>query len=659
MRVLFYSTLLFILLASCKREASVIKPIESVIEHSLSSELRAFYDINTLPQFHENSHVAQVSSYDTTGGNDDGFSGRYSFLHRNADSTLVIFDVKGSGVINRIWTPTPNEDIFDFYIDQDSIPSFSIKFMDLFSGNQFPFVAPLCGNQLGGFFSYLPIPFERSCKIVSRGKRVQFHQIQYKLFTAGAKVKSFNMELTTDEKAVLEKITGLWSQNQKSIHDFYDGDIHEISEQIELESGETKTLFERHSGGRVLGLELDPANAFEGLHKNIDIRITWDDETTPAVYCPVADFFGYAYGTASMQSLLHGSQGNKSYSYLPMPFDLHAKIELINRNDNDAQPLRIRARVWFSDEKRNSEKEGRFYAQWNRISEKGKSHVLADVKGRGHYVATILQAQGKQAGMTYFFEGDDSTVVDGELRMHGTGSEDYFNGGWYALMDRWEGRMSLPLHGALDYSLPFCRTGGYRLFLTDKMSFEKELYHSMEHGPTGNQFPVDYTSLGLYYAGTPNTKTLAPTNELTKVFLPDTLYLYPQLMDMNISGDLDIKTTWKYGTGGLSYILTPGADSWLRISLKEIPAGTYDLYLDVMKEPFGCEVSVWQRQSPVSDWISTFQVKEERVKELLACSLEVREFKNTITLRFKTDKQRNGFILNRVKLVRTSTTMNQ
>lgn len=638
-----------ILLIACNTQPPLPNKINEAKDHSLLTELQAFYNPSTLPQF-QNSTVAQVSSYDTTGNNDDGFSGRYSFLRRNADSTLVIFDVQGSGVINRIWTPTPTEDIFDFYIDDQSTPKFSIKFIDLFSGKQFPFVAPLCGNQLGGFFSYLPIPFAKSCRIVTRGKKIQFHQIQYKLYEAGVKVKSFTPELTTDEKAALNKIEQLWNKEKKSVQDFYPVKLFESFEQLDLAPGETKSIFEVNTGGRILGIELDPATAFEGLIKDIDLKIIWDDEQ-PAVYCPVADFFGYAFGTTSMQSLLLGSQDNKNYSYLPMPFDSRAKIELVYRNENGKSPVKVNARIWYTDEKR-TDLEGKFYAHWNRVSEKGKPHVLANVTGRGHYVGTILQAQGKQAGMTYFFEGDDSTVVDGHMRMHGTGSEDYFNGGWYALMDRWEGKMSLPLHGALDYSLPFCRTGGYRLFITDKLLFEKSLLHTIEHGPAGNKFPVDYTSLGLYYSDTPVQEIQQPTAELTRVFLPDTLYLYPQLMDLNVSADLDIKTTWKYGTGGLSYWLTPGNDSWLRVSLKEIPAGRYDLNLDVMKEPFGCEVSLWQRQSPVSDWISTYVEKEERVKEVFGCELDIREFKNTLTFRFKTDKQRTGFILNRIKLVR-------
>jgi hypothetical protein len=65
--------------------------------------------------------------------------------------------------------------------------------------------------------------------------------------------------------------------------------------------------------------------------------------------------------------------------------------------------------------------------------------------------------------MTIFFEGDDKCYIDGELRLHGTGSEDYFNGGWYALPDRWDQGFSLPVHGSLNYSIPLARTGGFRV----------------------------------------------------------------------------------------------------------------------------------------------------------------------------------------------------
>ncbi len=625
-------------------------------EHSLSSELQTLYDLSSLPEYRVSTYVAQVSSYDTTWKNDDGFSGKYSFLRRNADSTLVIFDLKGSGVINRIWTPTPTEDTLDFFVDQDLSPTFSVKFSDLFSGNQFPFVAPLCGNQLGGFFCYLPIPFSKSCRIVSRGKKIQFLQIQYRLYETDARVRSFNPVLKAEEKEALDKIALIWNNEKKSVNDFYPAKISEVSSDIELKPGETKSIFSLDNGGRILGIEIDPAAAFEGLKKNIDIRITWDGESNPAVFSPLADFFGYGFGSTSMRSLLLGSEDNKNYCYFPMPFDTKANIELVYRDEDktNQKSIRVHAKIWYSTDKRVAGREGKFYAHWNRPmkSESGKPHVFLQVNGKGHYVGTILQAQGMQAGMTYFFEGDDSTAIDGSFRMHGTGSEDYFNGGWYALMDRWEGKMSLPTHGALDYSLPFCRTGGYRFFIGDKLSFEESFYHSMEHGPVGNKFPVEYTSLGLYYSDSPAEKIIEPVATLTTVFLPDTLYLYPQLFDYNVFGDLDIKVTWKYGTGGQSYILTPALDSWLRISLKEIPDGKYQLFLDVMKEPFGCEVSLWQRQTQVTDWVATYGTNEERVKDIDMGEVDIQEFKNTLTFRFRTDQKKTGFVLNRIKLIR-------
>jgi len=211
---------LFLLIFSCRSDHPSAYDITDRKDHSLAEELKAFYDISLLPQYLDSTICAQVSSYDTTWKNDDGFSGTYSFVKRNKDSSLVIFKVKGGGVINRIWTPTPTSDTLDFFIDDDLKPSFSIAYIDLFSGKQFPFTEPLCGNQLGGYYCYTPIPFEKSCRIVSRGKKMQFHQIQYRLYERNAKIKSFSIDLNSEEKEALEKISYLWNREQKSLSDF-------------------------------------------------------------------------------------------------------------------------------------------------------------------------------------------------------------------------------------------------------------------------------------------------------------------------------------------------------------------------------------------------------------------------------------------------------
>src|SRR5579871_6323405 len=159
----FFKILFLIISISQIAEA---QKINQPVNLSLKDFLKDLYDISSLPSYASQTYSAEVSTYDRTGLNNDGFEGTYSFVRRNADSSLVIFDTVGAGVINRFWTPTPSDDSLDFYIDDSSKISFTICYHDLFSGKIYPFVAPLCSNQLGGYYCYLPIPFSKSCKII-------------------------------------------------------------------------------------------------------------------------------------------------------------------------------------------------------------------------------------------------------------------------------------------------------------------------------------------------------------------------------------------------------------------------------------------------------------------------------------------------------------
>lgn len=618
---------------------------------SLTSELKALYDIASLPGYRSATEMFQVSSYDTTGGNDDGFSGKYSFLRKDDQGHLVIFDTQGSGVINRIWTPTPNQDTLDFYLDDTTRPSFSIAFIDLFSGKVFPFVSPLSGNELGGYYCYVPIPFQRHCKIVSRGEKMQFYQIQCRMYPEGTPVKTFQMQLNSQERKTLEAVGTLWQKEKKQVSDFTKGGDKLLSQSktIVIKPGETKNIFTLREGGRIVGIEITPAESFAGIHKQLDLSMRWDDEATAAVDCPVADFFGYGFGQPSMQSLLLGSKNNRDYCYLPMPFDKKADIA-IHYRQNAALPhqdvVQLHATVYYTTRKRDAEAEGKFYTQWNSRKEYQTAgpHVFLQTKGKGHYVGTILQAQGLNPGMTLFFEGDDSTAIDGTFRMHGTGSEDYFDGGWYALVDRWDGAMSLPIHGALTYSLPLARTGGYRLFLSDKIPFEKSFYQSIEHGPTDN-IPAYYTSLALYYSDRPPAEVTKPENAITDVFIPDTLMMYPQLMQFTTTGHVDLKFE-----GPL--VLSGDNGSLVRINLDEIPPGKYKLYMDLNKDQHGTSFSVWQRQKPLTAAVSTYQADRAHVGSLYLCDIGVEKLKNTLTIKFITEGDRKSLSLNRLIFIR-------
>ncbi|WP_256004563.1 glycoside hydrolase family 172 protein [Pedobacter deserti] len=604
---------------------------------SLETELGKLAAIADLPKYVSNTTVHQFSSYDRTGNNDDGFSGKYSFIRKEKDSSLVIFEAKGKGVINRIWTPTPTDDILDFYFDGSTKPSYSIKFSDLFSGKVFPFVAPLTGNELGGFFCYLPISYRNGCKIVFRGKQLQFYQIQYRIYPNNANVETFSAQAALNAKPALEALKKSW-ENPRPIG------TTPIHVSTVLMPGKSVTLADLNHSGRITGMRIGNAEAFRGLNKLVSIKMTWDDEA-PAVYMPLADFFGYAYGRESMQSLLLGTAANVNYCYFPMPFENKAKIELIYHEDGEAKPIQVEADIFLNNEKYDPKTEGKFYSFWHadKVTEPGKPHLFLEGKGRGHYVGTLLQAQGLEPGMTLFFEGDDVMTVDGELRMHGTGSEDYFNGGWYALLDRWDTKMSLPLHGALDYSLTFARTGGYRLFIGDKVPFNKQILHTIEHGPENNNKRGDYTSVALYYADKMITqKQGEPVGDLVKVYIPDTMTVYPQLTKYSVLGAVKIDGDVLHSTTG----------GQVKLDLSELPKGHYKLYMDIVKSPDGATVSVWQRQKLAAEAFSFYSDKREDLKNVYVCDIDLDDFKNAITLHFKRDDRRSIVNLNRLILVK-------
>jgi len=605
-----------------------------------ATEINKLGNIVDLPSYVEGTTVKQFSSYDLTGNNDDGFSGKYSFIRKNKDSSLVIFEDKGNGVINRIWTPTPTNDTLDFYFGGSKKPNYSIRFSDLFTGKVSPFLSPLVGNELGGFYSYLPLPYKNGCKIVSRGKKMEFYQIQYRTYPKNAAIETFNPTLNQAAKDALAQLSKTWNSLLKP-----SGTA--IHQEGSLKQGESIVLADLKEGGRITGIQLHHSDAFRGLNKQIFIKITWDNEAQPAVFAPVADFFGYAYGKESMQSLLLGSVDNINYCYFPMPFDKAAKIELIylKQSSETVPSINIESDIYTSDQKYVSSKEGKFYAYWNaeKQTKPGVPHTFLSGKGKGHYVGTVLQAQGLTPGMTLFFEGDDVTTIDGELRIHGTGSEDYFNGGWYALLDRWDRKMSLPLHGSLDYSLPFARTGGYRLFLSDKMPFEKEIIHTIEHGPEKNNKPGDYTSTAFYYSGkSVANNILQPGEELTKVYIPDTLMVYPQLMQYTIGGGVKID-------GNILQTTTGGQ---VKINLEEIPKGKYKLYADMEKSPDGGNVMIWQRQKQLTDWISFHANQRNFMAANFLTDIDIDDFRNAITLHIKQDATKSVINISRLILVR-------
>lgn len=595
-----------------------------------TDELSLLKRIDKMPQYRTGDYVEAFSSYDRTHGNDDGFNGTYSFL-RKEDGKLVIAEMEGPGVIERIWTPTPNETMLYFYFDGKKEAGLKIKFSDLFSGKVYPFVKPICGNEVGGYYCYLPITYRKSCKIVYDGPKLEFYQINYRSLK-GRKVETFSNEFSDSDRQLVDDVCSLLGTDSPSMTLFEQGKSAGVKTQekeVTLNAGDNKNILNLDAPGRIVGIQIDGGTSFDGDNKDVILSAKWDDDATEAIYAPLQDFFGYAFGHGAMRGLLMGKQGNDNYCYMPMPFDKSARMNLIYKKRGGYQPTIIaKVKIYYTSEGRAAD-EGKFYTVWKREKAPlGEYYKFLQTQGRGHYVGTILQSQGLRPGMTLFFEGDDSTHVDGKMRIHGTGSEDYFNGGWYALLDRWDRGISLPLHGSLDYSLPMARTGGYRFHITDKMPYEKEIYHGMEHGGQNNDFPVDYTSVAMYYADTPPASRMEPQGDLLKVYKPDTHIYFPQLFDMTIDGDVIL-------TRESGVTMTTHGQGDMRVKLYDVPEGKYKVIIDYTSFPEGGEFQVWQRQNMLSDWTKVKSESKEEKNGLQVGEINLTSQTNSITFRLR------------------------
>lgn len=628
----------------------------------LIDELHALGNIDLLPAYIKGSEVAMLSSYDRTGGNDDGFSGKYSYIRKEGENRLVMADLKGPGVIERIWTPVPTSDTIEFYFDGEEIPGIKMPFEDLFSSpGKFPFQAPLVGNEVGGFYNYVPIPYKKSCKIVYLGDGLKFHQIQYRTFTDKRKVKTFSFNWDGPENAAWEKATQQWTgyhERDKIQND----DVFTIQKNVDIKPGETLKLAEISEGGRIVGITFDHNTEANTENANLIFRARWDDDPGWAFNLPLSHLFGNAFGGQTMNSIPMGFDGRVGYCHLPMPFDKKAFLEFYYLpGESSEQPLlQLKVTIHYTKQPRDPKNEGRLYTCWRREEPAiGKPYEILNHKGHGHHVGTILYCQSIEKEekwfTTGFFEGDDVTIIDGQVRMHGTGSEDYFNGGWYGVPDRWDDSFSLPLHGCLDYSVPLGRTAAYRFYMADKVNFDHSYNLTIEHGATNNDWAVDYGSVAFFYADKPTQNGCEPTPERTKKFIPLTELEVPlnffNLQSLGFPQN-PVSVNYRKILKKDAFVFHSDED-WIYVKTSlELPVddGKYSLFLSYFKSPGSSQLRLYQRQAPVGEWIDISSGEIQFIEKEQMGVIEIKNGRAALTFRAKGQKGKCDFSLHKIYL---------
>ena len=447
------------------------------------------------------SKTLQVSSYDRTGGNDDGFSGNHSFLRQEGDA-YVIFEDEGPGCVYRIWSANPGARRIEFYFDGETTPRLAFdNWEEMFQGKVEPFLPPVSVHEIGGWTSYVPMPYAKSLKIVTR-ERINFYQVTYQKFAPGTEVKTFTTALDADARAKFERVCKAW--NNLGAHPWAEAIEETKHTDTVVAAGATESVVHLKGTGiaHELIIEADAVAAKPALLRQVRVRIT-AGKGAAQVDVPLGDFFLQNFPGGHSQSLLagvDGKTGTRFYSYWPMPYAKGLTLELINESSMDVP---VRVAVGYAKQRHLSDDIAYFHAKWLRQNPTtpGELFPILDAKGRGHWCGISMAMQGFGPGMGYL-EGDELLWIDDRdnSQWNGTGSEDYYNGGWYF------GKTgNLPFFGCGYHADPEGRVHAFRLHMTDLVPFQQQARIGIEHGH-GNEVSADYSGTTFWYA-TPDTVT--------------------------------------------------------------------------------------------------------------------------------------------------------
>ena len=476
--------------------------------------LDELYNLNQLPVLKTGTVTNMFSSYDRTGGNNDGFSGTYSKL-RLEDGNSVLAEMKGPGCIKRMWfTHSGGEfgllarkgEHIRIYIDGNPEPALDFPIESLFAGEHEAFPKPFVGEGLGGFYCYVPIPYEKECKVVVDGDHVRFYQIGYQTFPQNQAVPSFTGKWNDSQKQALDKAARAWSQCG-DLELLQAGDAHgeaqSIQWDIDLKPGQIQSI------KLPQGAHIVRAIRFSGSEEQLAkcggsfMTIRWDGAVKPAVAAPLEYLFLAASKAVPLQTLLAGRTQEGFYNYMPMPYRQDAVLTLHAQQIPEGLSGKLEIFVEKMPENYGPFGYFRTYYHSETPPTPGEHFTFLKREGTGHFIGQYIDTDGHHPHkIPNWMEGDDRWFTDGEFRGHGTGSEDYFNCGWYALEGRLNHPGGFPVHGfpvyRYDESDQKSWCAAYRWHVSDPVSYEFSIQAEMEHGDV-NTYLANYRGIAFYY----------------------------------------------------------------------------------------------------------------------------------------------------------------
>lgn len=476
--------------------------------------LDALGNPDALPLLREQTRLIQFSSYDRTGEPSDANDDRNTWLRRDEHGDYVLYEDAGPGCVYRIWmtwsqTEFVTNNRIRIYFDGEAIPRVDRNVGDFFSGTNAPFVRPFVGDKAssaGGMYCLLPFPYARGCRIATtwfppESERPQHWPANWGYYQiTGHRFASTNGVTTWTGLEDAGRVTQQWARCGVDPKSATGTTVAAGS--VDLAAGSTTTVFTASGSGCIASLRLDPEPHDAATLAAVRLIAQWDDEPVPAVDAPLGAFFGSAFGETTATALMTGMRTGGWYAcHFPMPFWTNAAIRLVHTGTQAV--VRVDYTIAWGTNGYDRARAGRFHARHaqREMPGDGSDFAMLDIAGRGHIVGLHLAATSSVSSLA-FLEMDDRLFLDGagSPAAHGTGAEDYFNGGWY-----WLGvtNLCLPLHGLTAAHLVNGQPGNwaaaYRHQLGDVVPFESSARFLMEVVPAYTT-SSRWESVVFYYA---------------------------------------------------------------------------------------------------------------------------------------------------------------
>lgn len=444
---------------------------------------RAFLDSSRAPEPQSGMH------------NDDSTH----FAGVDGDHVILAAET-GPGVLTRLWFTMGPPDVADtsevrmrVTIDGRDVIE-DARLGDLASATSTTFPAPWSMDpsvSSGGLSISAPIQYQQHARvelIVAPGVWA-YEQVDGRRLPADTCVPAFTGAYTAEQLASLDDAARLWRD-----HD-HPGDDHMVAA-MDLAPG-ASTEYALDGVGAITTLEvLTPL----GTRDELALRVEIDGDV--AADAPLAWLTGSDSPAGTYAAALTASSPSSAISYAPMPFATHARVVVTN-HAAAAVSVGLRVRVLAMSELPADV--GHFRAECGSatadipipteqppFSDTFPNVVLAaSTRGPGQF-AGITTFQTAPSPWWWSLEPDHEVAIDGRYDILGTGTEDYFGGGFYFHNGPYasvtSGASGWDRPTGFEMPIPDAHTHLYRHHLVDTWPFDSELRFEMESYVDGTRF---------------------------------------------------------------------------------------------------------------------------------------------------------------------------